>query len=46
VVVSPAITSRSYLFSDTSTGAGRGIGSADAVEKNIFRRNNVEDLTG
>ncbi len=41
------LTIRSSLFSDTSTEGVYVIGSADVLlEKNIFRRNNVEGLTG
>ena len=38
---------RNSLFSDTSTEGVYVIGSSDVLlEKNIFRRNNVEELTG
>ncbi|RPI23310.1 MAG: right-handed parallel beta-helix repeat-containing protein [Acidobacteria bacterium] len=41
------LTIRNSLFSDTSTEGVYVIGSADVLlEKNIFRRNNVEGLTG
>jgi hypothetical protein len=41
------LTIRSSLFSDTSTEGVYVIGSADVLlERNIFRRNNVEELTG
>jgi hypothetical protein len=41
------LTIRNCLFSDTSTEGLYVIGSSDVlVEKNIFRRNNVEGLTG
>jgi hypothetical protein len=41
------LTIRNSLFSDTSTEGVYVIGSSDVLlEKNIFRRNNVERLTG
>jgi hypothetical protein len=41
------LTIRQSLFSDTSTEGVYVIGSSDVLlEKNIFRRNNVENLTG
>jgi hypothetical protein len=41
------LTIRQSLFSDTSTEGVYVIGSSDVLlEKNIFRRNNVEGLTG
>jgi hypothetical protein len=41
------LTIRSSLFSDTSTEGVYVIGSSDVLlERNIFRRNNVEELTG
>jgi hypothetical protein len=41
------LTIRSSLFSDTSTEGVYVIGSADVLlERNVFRRNNVEELTG
>jgi hypothetical protein len=41
------LTIRQSLFSDTSTEGVYVIGSSDVLlEKNIFRRNNVEALTG
>jgi hypothetical protein len=41
------LTIRNSLFSDTSTEGVYVIGSSDVLlEKNIFRRNNVEGLTG
>jgi hypothetical protein len=41
------LTIRNSLFSDTSTEGVYVIGSADVLlERNIFRRNNVEELTG
>jgi len=41
------LTIRQSLFSDTSTEGVYVIGSSDVLlEKNIFRRNNVESLTG
>jgi hypothetical protein len=41
------LTIRHSLFSDTSTEGVYVIGSSDVLlEKNIFRRNNVEGLTG
>lgn len=41
------LTIRQSLFSDTSTEGVYVIGSSDVLlEKNIFRRNNVEELTG
>jgi len=41
------LTIRRSLFSDTSTEGVYVIGSSDVLlEKNIFRRNNVENLTG
>jgi len=41
------LTIRQSLFSDTSTEGVYVIGSSDVLlERNIFRRNNVENLTG
>ncbi len=41
------LTVRNSLFSDTSTEGLYVIGSSDVLlERNIFRRNNVEELTG
>jgi hypothetical protein len=41
------LTIRSSLFSDTSTEGVYVIGSSDVLlERNIFRRNNIEELTG
>jgi hypothetical protein len=41
------LTIRNSLFSDTSTEGVYVIGSSDVLlERNIFRRNNVEELTG
>jgi hypothetical protein len=41
------LTIRHSLFSDTSTEGVYVIGSADVLlERNIFRRNNIEELTG
>jgi hypothetical protein len=41
------LTIRNSLFSDTSTEGVYVIGSSDVLlERNIFRRNNVESLTG
>ena len=41
------LTIRQSLFSDTSTEGVYVIGSADVLlERNVFRRNNVEQLTG
>ncbi len=41
------LTIRNSLFSDTSTEGVYVIGSSDVLlEKNIFRRNNIEQLTG
>jgi hypothetical protein len=41
------LTIRQSLFSDTSTEGVYVIGSADVLlERNIFRRNNIENLTG
>jgi hypothetical protein len=41
------LTIRNSLFSDTSTEGVYVIGSSDVLlEKNIFRRNNIENLTG
>ena len=41
------LTIRNSLFSDTSTEGVYVIGSADVLlERNIFRRNNVEEFTG
>ncbi len=41
------LTIRHCLFSDTSTEGVYVIGSADVLlERNIFRRNNIEELTG
>ncbi|MBN1482887.1 right-handed parallel beta-helix repeat-containing protein [candidate division KSB1 bacterium] len=42
-----SLTIRQSLFSDTSTEGVYVIGSSDVLlERNIFRRNNVEELTG
>jgi hypothetical protein len=41
------LTIRNSLFSDTSTEGVYVIGSSDVLlERNVFRRNNVEELTG
>ena len=42
-----SLTIRNSLFSDTSTEGVYVIGSSDVLlERNVFRRNNVEELTG